>query len=310
MDGVICVDKPSGMTSFEVVALLRKLTHERKAGHAGTLDPMATGVLPVFFGEATKAIPILPNSDKRYNAGMRLGITTDTGDITGKVISTAAVNVTDEQVREAVNSFKGEINQIPPMYSALKKDGKHLYEIARQGGSIERSPRKITIYDISIIGKDKLSGDYNISVHCSKGTYIRTLCEDIGKKLGSGAAMSSLRRSFAAGFKIEESHTLDEIKSLAEQDKLNDIILKVENVLSALPRISVTAKQAVRFRNGGELSFDRIAGVCEEGLYRIFCGNLFIGVGQADPQKRQIKVKCHFNRNADIGGEDSKNDSL
>lgn len=310
MNGVICVDKPAGMTSFEVVAVLRKLAHERKAGHAGTLDPMATGVLPVFFGEATKAIPILPHSDKRYSAGMRLGITTDTGDITGKILSTAAVDAVLEKVKETANSFKGEIEQIPPMYSAVKKGGKHLYEIAREGGNIERTARRIIIYDISLTGRDETSGDYYIDVHCSKGTYIRTLCEDIGKRLGCGATMSSLRRTYAAGFNIGQCRTLDEIKSLAKKDKLNNIVLNVEDIFSELPRITVTVKQAVRFRNGGELSFDRVGGVCEKGLCRVYCEGLLLGIGQADSQNRQIKVRCHFNRNAVIVGEDICYDNL
>lgn len=302
MNGVICIDKSAGMTSFDVVAALRRIVHERKAGHAGTLDPMATGVLPVFFGEATKAIPLLPCQDKRYVAGLRLGTVTDTGDITGRTLSNSHVAVTREEVENAVLSFKGEIEQVPPMYSALKSGGRHLYEIARKGGEVERAARKITIHDISLTGYDEATGDYSIAVHCSKGTYIRTLCEDIGKRLECGGTMSSLRRTFAAGFEIGCCQTLEEVKSLAMEDNLNDIILNVEEIFAQLPQICVSEKQAVRFRNGGELSFDRLDGAPTSGLCRVKCGGIFIGIGQADAEERQIKVECQFNRSAVIGG--------
>jgi tRNA pseudouridine55 synthase len=310
MNGVICIDKPEGMTSFDVVAVLRKITRERKAGHAGTLDPMATGVLPVFFGEATKAIPLLPDHDKRYIAGLRLGLTTDTGDTTGKVLETSPVNVTPEQVAAAALSFKGEIAQVPPMYSALKVNGRHLYDIAREGGEVERAARNITIYDIEVTGRDEVTGDYSMAVYCSKGTYIRTLCEDIGKKLGCGGAMSSLRRTFAAGFEIERCKTLDEVKSLAKEDNLSNTILGVEEIFTGLPQIRITKNQAIRFRNGGELSFDRLEKEPEEGLCRVNYAGLFIGLGLADIAQRQVKVKCHFNRDAVIGGEESIHENI
>lgn len=300
MNGVICIDKPSGMTSFDVVAIMRRLVRERKVGHAGTLDPMATGVLPVFFGDATKAVSLLPNHDKRYTAWLRLGLTTDTGDITGKVISSTDVFVTSEEVMEAVHSFKGEIKQIPPMYSALKVGGRHLYDIAREGGVVEREARSINIYDIKLVGRDRASGDYIIDVFCSQGTYIRTLCEDIGKMLGCGAVMSRLHRTYAAGFDIAVCHTLEEAKAFAEKDKLSEIILDVEKVFEKLPEVSITAKQAIRFRNGGALSFDRLKSVPVEGLCRVKFKNYFLGLGEARPDKRQINVKCHFNREIQI----------
>lgn len=302
MNGVICIDKSSGMTSFDVVAALRRITHERKIGHAGTLDPMATGVLPVFLGEGTKAISLLPCQDKRYIAGLRLGVTTDTGDITGKMLASAPVSVTFEEVTAAALSFKGEIAQVPPMYSALKCNGRRLYDIAREGGEVERSARDITIYDIAIIGRDDVTGDYSLDIHCSKGTYIRTLCEDIGKRLGCGGTMSSLRRTFAAGFEIGRCKTLDEVKLFAEEDKLSSAILNVEEVFAELPQVSVSVKQAIRFRNGGGLSLDRLERAPMLGLCRVKCGALLIGIGQADADERQIKVACHFNREAVIDG--------
>lgn len=306
MNGVICIDKPSGMTSFDVVAALRRITHERKAGHAGTLDPMATGVLPVFFGEATKAISLLPDQDKRYIAGLRLGVTTDTGDITGKILSEQACDADFEQVRAAVLSFKGEISQVPPMYSAIKVNGRKLYEIAREGGEVERKARRVTIYDIAVAGRDEPTGDYLIDVCCSKGTYIRTLCEDIGKKLGCGGTMSSLHRVRAAGFSIEQCRTLEEVRRLAEEDRLGEVVIDVEKVFAALPQVNVTERQALRFRNGGRLSAERVSGAPKKGLCRVKCGRVFIGVGEVDCEKNEIKVKCHFNRGVAVGREVKK----
>lgn len=305
MNGIICIDKPKGITSFDVVAKLRRLTKEKHIGHAGTLDPMATGVLPVFLGEATKSISLLPCQDKRYIAGVRLGITTDTGDITGRILSKSDVNINKEEFEKAALSFRGEILQVPPMYSAIKQNGKHLYELAREGKEVERAPRKINIYGIEILGTEE-SGDFLIDVCCSKGTYIRTLCEDIGRKLGCGAAMASLRRTFAAGFEIDKCFTLETVKSFAEQDKINDIILNVDYVFRDFPAVNVTEKQKERFRNGGALSFDRLLNPPESGLCRVMCGELFLGIGNADSEKRQINVQCHFNRNiAAVNGEES-----
>lgn len=304
MNGVICIDKPSGMTSFDVVALLRRLTHERKAGHAGTLDPMATGVLPVFFGDATKAIPLLRTHDKRYTAALRLGITTDTGDITGKILTTAEVSVTPEEVSDAAASFKGNIEQVPPMYSARKIGGRHLYDIAREGKEVEREARLITIYDINVIGRDKAGKDYLIDVSCSEGTYIRTLCEDIGRKLGCGGTMSFLRRTYAAGFDIDECSDISKVKSLSEEDKLEEILLDVEHIFGHLPLINITESQAARFRNGGALSFERLEDAPRTGLYRVKYGDIFIGLGEAREDERQIRVKCHFNREVPIGGRE------
>ena len=302
MNGVICIDKPSGMTSFDVVAVVRKLTHERKAGHAGTLDPMATGVLPVFLGEATKAISLLQCQDKRYTAGLRLGVTTDTGDITGKALSSKPVTVSPDEVAAAALLFKGEIEQVPPMYSALKLNGRHLYDIAREGGEVERVARKITIHDIAVTGRDEASGDYSMAVHCSKGTYIRTLCEDIGRQLGCGGTMSSLRRTFAAGFEIGQCITIGKIKALALEDKLSDIILDVEKIFVQLPQIDISCNQAIRFRNGGALSIDRLERAPASGLCRVKYAGLFIGIGEVDALERQINIRCHFNREAVISG--------
>jgi len=206
------------------------------------------------------------------------------------------VNFTSDEVAAAVLSFKGKIEQVPPMYSAIRSGGRHLYEIAREGGEVERAPRPVTIYDIAVTGRDENSGDYFIDVSCSKGTYIRTICEDIGHRLGCGATMSSLRRTFAVGIEIKSCISLEQAKLFNEQDKIQEVILNVEDVFEKLPEIHVTQKQMTRFRNGGELSFERLEHPPESGLCRVNCGGLFIGIGESDRHTGQVKIKCHFNR--------------
>ena len=224
MNGIIIIDKPLGRTSHDMVYEMRKVTGIKKIGHTGTLDPMATGVLPVCIGSATKMADMLTLSDKSYIAELVLGRTTDTQDADGKVLTECEVNCSEEEIRCAVNSFVGEIEQVPPMYSAIKQNGKKLYELARQGIEVERKPRKVTINSIDIL---EISGErVKIDVSCSKGTYIRTLCEDIGKKLGAGAYMNTLRRTRTGQFTIEESHTLSEIKELKENGGIESIIIE------------------------------------------------------------------------------------
>ena len=192
MNGIILIDKPQGWTSHDVVAKLRGILHERRIGHSGTLDPLATGLLVVFVGRATRAVEFAEADSKEYIAGLRLGLSTDTQDISGNVISECSDLPDEEAVYRAVNGFVGDIEQIPPMYSAVKIGGKKLYELARKGQSVERTPRKITVSSIEIIGRE--GGDYLLKIACSKGTYVRTLCNDIGASLGCGACMSSLRK--------------------------------------------------------------------------------------------------------------------
>ena len=190
-NGILCIDKPEGFTSFDVVAKLRGIARERRVGHAGTLDPMATGVLPLFFGRATKACDILPRQDKRYLADFRLGVTTDTQDETGRVLCERDPSgVSEADVRKAAARFTGEIMQVPPMYSALRVEGKRLYELARQGVEVERKARPVTIHSLDFVSWDGASHTCRIDVHCSKGTYIRTLVADIGEALGCGAVMT------------------------------------------------------------------------------------------------------------------------
>jgi len=208
-DGIVVIDKPAGWTSMDVCAKLRGAFHEKRVGHAGTLDPMATGVLPVFVGQATKAVPFAEDGKKEYRAALRLGLTTDTQDTTGTALCSVPANVAEDELRAALPRFLGEIGQIPPMYSAVKIQGKKLYELARKGVEVERKPRTVTIYELELLGREE-NGDWSLRVVCSKGTYIRTLCHDIGSALGCGGAMSALRRTMAAGYTIGEAVTLDD----------------------------------------------------------------------------------------------------
>lgn len=291
MDGIIVVDKPAGMTSFDIVAVLRGLTGERKVGHAGTLDPMATGVLPVFIGAATKALPLLPETDKRYRAGFRLGVNTDTGDITGKVTEEKPVRVGRAEVEAAALSLRGEIMQVPPMYSALKRGGVPLYVLARRGQTVEREARRIIIYEISLVpsGED---GEYGLEVFCSKGCYIRSLITDIGDKLGCGATMTSLRRTQASGFDTGQAATLDELRAVARTGEFpGKYLMKSEYPFLSLPQAEVTERQALRFLNGGELARDRLEPGIGEGLLRVVYAEHFLGIGEIATGGEELRAR-------------------
>ena len=210
-DGIFIIDKPAGWTSMDVCAKVRGIFHEKRVGHGGTLDPMATGVLPVFVGRATRAVEFAEHGRKEYVAGLRLGLVTDTQDITGTVLEQRPVSVTREQVETILPRFLGEIRQIPPMYSAIKVNGQKLYELARKGQEVERKPRSVTIYALELLEQTGET-EFTLRCLCSKGTYIRTLCHDIGQALGCGGTMSSLRRTMAAGFTLEQAAALEEVQ--------------------------------------------------------------------------------------------------
>ena len=228
LNGIILVDKPSGWTSHDVVGKLRGILHERRIGHSGTLDPMATGLLVVFVGRATRAVEFAEADSKEYIAGLRLGVSTDTQDITGNTLKSSNSLPSRAELEQALGAFKGEISQIPPMYSAIKIGGKKLYELARRGEIVERKPRKITIDMLDIIGEN--DGDYILDIVCSKGTYIRTLCNDIGDALGCGGCMSSLRRVKAGVFSIEQAYTIDEIQAAANNGELDASLISVDRL--------------------------------------------------------------------------------
>lgn len=266
MDGVINVNKPSGMTSHDVVSRIRREFGIKRVGHTGTLDPDAVGVLPVCIGKATKIAELLTAEEKQYIAEVKLGEVTDTQDSSGVVIEEYAVNVSETEIREAVNSFIGESEQIPPMYSAIKIDGVKLYELARKGVEVERKARKIEIFGIEILEFRLEENCFTIKVDCSKGTYIRTLCNDIGRKLGCGANMKSLMRTKTGSFSIENSVTLDEIHECIENEDFS-FVSSIGDVLSNYDKIIVAERNAFRIRNGIR---PEIEGLIEGKSYRVY----------------------------------------
>ena len=261
-NGILIIDKPQDWTSMDVCAKLRRVLGERRIGHAGTLDPMATGVLPVFVGRATRAVEFASEGEKEYLAGLRLGQITDTQDTTGTVLETHPVDVTLEALEAALESFRGDIQQIPPMYSAIKIQGKKLYELARKGREVERPPRNITIHALTV--EEQVSGtDFLIRVRCSKGTYVRTLCHDIGRALGCGGTMFSLRRTMAAGFTLAQSHPLPEV---LEHPDPASLLMPVDAYFSGRPELRLRPEAEKKVRNG--VSFP-LSGT-EDGEYRVY----------------------------------------
>ncbi len=267
MDGVIVINKPTGQTSHNLVGFTRRLLNIKKVGHTGTLDPDASGVLPVCIGRGTKAADMLTASDKAYRAQLILGMTTDTLDASGEILTEQPVNVTKEQIEDVIQEFIGEIYQIPPMFSAIKKDGKKLYELAREGITIEREKRKITIFDIKICEIDMENYAITIEVFCSKGTYIRTLCEDIGMKLGCGAYMNTLVRTKSAGFTLEESYTPEELLEMKKAGTLEKVIIPVDKLFSCYDKVVLDEFLKGKAKNGIAI---RKKGLTEGSLYRIY----------------------------------------
>lgn len=263
MDGILNVYKEKGYTSHDVVAKLRKIVGQKKIGHTGTLDPEAEGVLPVCLGRATKLCDLLTDKKKTYRAEMLLGQITDTQDTTGTILETREVAVTEEQVIEAVKSFEGDYAQIPPMYSALKVDGKKLYELAREGKSVERKPRQVTIFKISVESMEMPR--VTMKVTCSKGTYIRTLCQDIGEKLGCGACMESLLRENVSGFDWKDSLKLARIERLQAEGKLEQALVPIEDMFAAYPAVRVSKDGEKLLKNGNPLEKSQIVPEQQDG---------------------------------------------
>ena len=263
MDGIVIVDKPAGWTSQDVTAKLRGVFQTRRIGHGGTLDPMATGVLPVFVGRATRGVEFFEHAEKTYEAVLRLGLTTDTEDTSGAVLEEKPVNVTKTQVLEVLERFKGEIQQIPPMYSAIKINGQKLVDLARKGREIERKPRSITVFSLDLL--EMTGKDVRLRVHCSKGTYIRTLCKDIGAALGCGGCMAALRRVSAGSYTIEDAIPL---AALVAADAPEQYLRQVDTLFTQHPAVTLTEKQALRTRNGNSFSIN-----LEDGTYRAYDQN-------------------------------------
>lgn len=296
MTGVICLDKPEGISSFFAVKKVSRLLDAKKAGHTGTLDPMATGVLVIMLGSCTRFIDFLPESEKSYTARVMLGKNTDTLDITGDILEEKDVNVTEDELKKTAEKFLGDILQVPPMYSALRKDGVRLYDLARQGVEVERAPRKVQIKELRIYDFDGSS--FSMDVTCSAGTYIRSLAFDIGESLGTGACLTSLRRTAANGFSIDKSLTLEEIEKHLENEDIEKYILPIENALKSYEAVTVSEAQGKRFRNGGELDLNRIQKDFCNSLYRIFAPDgSFLGLGEADTENNSLKPKRVFSAN-------------
>ena len=290
MNGILLIDKPSDWTSMDVCAKLRGAFHERRIGHSGTLDPMATGLLVVFLGRATRAVEFAEADSKTYVAGLRLGITTDTQDTSGNVLASCEVNVSREALEQALLSFTGPISQIPPMYSAIKIGGKKLYEIARKGETVERKARNITIHSIELLSFDGV--DALLRVRCSKGTYIRTLCNDIGASLGCGGTMCSLRRTAAGVFSLENAHTLPETIAAAERGEGQSLLLGVDTLFSGYEAITLNARRERELKSGV-----RYPTRLEEKIYRAYSeSGEFLALVKVEEGK-MIMIKSFFEVN-------------
>lgn len=293
MDGIICIDKPADHTSFDVIARARGILHIKKIGHAGTLDPMATGVLPLFIGRATKACDILPVQDKRYTAQLQLGVVTDTQDCTGRVLEEHPVAVSREEFAAAIRSFEGEQMQLPPMYSAVQVEGRRLYDIAREGGTVERTPRRVCFYHIHILELTDTTA--RIDVCCSKGSYIRTLCHDIGQKLGCGATLTALRRTMAAGFTEADCVSLEELAQLAAQDRVGERFIPIARVFDTLPRLELGGKQARLYLNGVRLDAARLGQPAVPGDIAIYSeAGEFLGIAYIEAETGELRSRKLF----------------
>ena len=262
--GIVIIDKPAGWTSMDVCAKMRGILREKRVGHGGTLDPMATGVLPVFVGQATRAVEFAENGEKEYVAGLRLGVVTDTQDTTGEILETRPVTVDREALAALLPRFTGPIEQVPPMYSAIKIGGQKLYELARRGQEIERKPRSITIHELELLEGE--GTEYVLRVRCSKGTYVRTLCHDLGSALGCGGCMSSLRRTRAGSFTLSQAVTMQQVLDFAAEHDPQELLMPVDAVFSVHPPLIVTLGQAAKLKNGAQVRDWQF----RPGTYRVY----------------------------------------
>ncbi len=285
LSGVICVNKPQDFTSFDVVAIMRRAAGTRKIGHGGTLDPMATGVLPIYIGRAAKTADLNPVGDKRYRASFRLGVATDTQDVWGKTLCENGTAVSLSDITSAVNSMQGDIMQIPPMYSAVKVNGQRLYDLARKGIEVERKARPITVHSITLSDYDENERTGVLDIHCSKGTYIRTIISDIGEKLGCGAIMTSLCRTMAAGFTLGDCHDIETLRGCTP-DEIRSLIIPTERVFSCYEEVTLDDRQRRLFMNGVVLDCKRMGLDVSAGT-RLRLKSVegeFIGVAQVDEE--------------------------
>lgn len=288
MFGILNVYKPKGMTSHDVVSFVRRNFQMKRVGHTGTLDPMAEGVLPILVGKATKLSDLLTAEEKRYTACVRLGMVTDTDDVSGTVLETRKVAVTETDIQKAVRCFVGETEQIPPMYSAIKVNGQKLYQLARKGIVTERKPRRITVFSAEIFDFDGVS--FGLSVHCSKGTYIRALCRDIGERLGTGAAMASLLRTQSGMFRLEQSHTPEEIEAAAKNGTAEALLISADEALAHLPFVRADDENSAKIKCGIRLRPQQlgIGKFCENELFRVYMGEELLCILKVIKEENQF----------------------
>lgn len=295
MNGILCINKPQEYTSFDVIARIRGMSKTKRVGHSGTLDPMATGVLPIFIGMATKACDLLPDDNKCYEATFELGTETDTLDCWGTVKHVCDAHVRTEELAAILPRFTGEIEQIPPMYSAVRVNGQRLYDIARQGREIERAPRKVHVMQLACTNFDEARQTGTLSVSCSKGTYIRSIISDIGTALGCGAMMTGLVRVKACGFTLEDCITLDEAQALTQEGTLASRLLPVDRLFYHLPRISLNEVQSVKFKNGVRLDLNRVKHKQIETMHRVYSADkTFLGLASLDHSDESLRIEKMF----------------
>lgn len=295
MNGILCINKPVEYTSFDVVARIRGMSKTSKVGHSGTLDPMATGVLPVFLGAATKAIGVLPNENKKYIATFRLGEMTDTLDAFGKLLKKQESHASSADIFSLLPCFRGEIEQLPPMYSAVRLNGQRLYDIARQGREVERQPRWVTVHSLELLSFDEVSQEGKLEICCSKGTYVRTIISDIGERLGVGGIMTGLLRTEASGFTLADSVTLEEAQDLTAGGQLEKKLLAVDRLFFHLPRIRLNEVQAVKFKNGVRLNLNRVNHKEVDGFQRVYGpeGD-FLALASLDHTDESLRIEKTF----------------
>ena len=290
--GVLCVNKPQDFTSFDVVAKLRGILRIKRLGHGGTLDPMATGVLPVFVGTATKACDIMPDTTKSYRAGFRLGVTTDTQDITGEVRTESGMPVSREDILARLPEFTGTIMQLPPMYSAVQVNGQRLYDLARKGIEVEREAREIEVFSLDLTEYDAEKREGVLEISCGKGTYIRTIINDLGAALGCGGIMTSLVRTGSGGFTLDDCFTFEEIQQARDEDRLEELILPISRVFEKLPAIRLGEAQTRMYRSGVKLDTSRVRDIKEDvteyAVYGFDGG--FIGTAIVDSEAGELRV--------------------
>lgn len=300
LNGIICINKPQEFTSFDVIAKMRGIMRVKRLGHAGTLDPMATGVLPVFVGRATKACDILPDRDKVYTAGFKLGLISDTQDVFGNITEErGAEGITEDMIRDTLQQFRGDIMQIPPMYSAVMINGQRLYDLARQGIVVEREPRSVTIFSLELLSYNAEEKSGTLEISCSKGTYIRTLINDIGESLGCGGIMTELVRTRACGFGLVDCVTLEDLQVLANEGvSAEKFLFPIEKVFGYLRPVRLNAHQERLYRGGVRLDIDKMKGAFKgshDDKYRVYGEDgAFIGTAAVDYETREFKVDKNF----------------